>query len=128
MPAYLVLIEVHFIGIKIINCLPHSVTVLKNDKAKFRVALRKYLNRHFFYSVDDVSSQNCIRFKGFTFCAKVVGIDQPPLHLVLFRLATVTVAFLTKSRDFLSLVTSVATLTKFSHPEVGGSIFLSLTI
>jgi len=118
MPTYLVLIEVHFMGIKIVNCLPPSVTILKNDQAKFRIALRKYLNRHSFYSVDDVSSQNCVRFKGFTFCSKLMGIDQSPFLLVLCRLATVLVAFLTKSRD------SVATLTKFSHPEAGGSIFL----
>jgi hypothetical protein len=29
------------------------VTILKNDKAKFKAALRKYLHAHCFYSVDD---------------------------------------------------------------------------
>jgi len=27
--------------------------MLKNEKAQFKVALRKYLNTHSFYSVDD---------------------------------------------------------------------------
>jgi hypothetical protein len=30
-----------------------SLTVLKNEKAKFKLALRKYLNTHCFYSVDE---------------------------------------------------------------------------
>jgi len=29
-------------------------TILKNDKVKFRAALRKYLNAHSFYSVDEI--------------------------------------------------------------------------
>jgi len=33
-----------YAGIKIVNSLPPSVTILKNDKAKFKVALRKYLH------------------------------------------------------------------------------------
>jgi len=32
--------------------LPPSLTILKNDKAKFKTALRKYLNTHSFYPVD----------------------------------------------------------------------------
>ena len=40
-------------GIKLFNCLPPSVTILKNDKAKFRAALRKYLYTHCFYSVGE---------------------------------------------------------------------------
>ena len=39
-------------GIKIFNSLPPSVTLLKNDKAKFKAALLKYLHTHSFYSVD----------------------------------------------------------------------------
>jgi len=35
------------------NSLPPSVTILKNDKAKFRATLRKYLHMHPFYSVDE---------------------------------------------------------------------------
>ena len=37
-------------GIKIFNSLPPSVTVLKNDKAKFKTALRKFLHAHSFNS------------------------------------------------------------------------------
>ena len=33
-----------YAGIKIFNSLPLSLTILKNDKVKFRAALRKYLN------------------------------------------------------------------------------------
>jgi hypothetical protein len=39
-------------GIRISNSLPYSVTNLKNEKAQFKVALRRYLNAHSFYSVD----------------------------------------------------------------------------
>jgi hypothetical protein len=35
-------------GITIFNSLPHGVTLFKNEKAKFKVALRKYLNAHSF--------------------------------------------------------------------------------
>jgi len=31
-----------YAGIKIFNSLPPSVTILKNDKAKFKAAFRKY--------------------------------------------------------------------------------------
>jgi hypothetical protein len=31
----------------------HSQTILKNEKAKFKLALRKYLNTQSFYSVDE---------------------------------------------------------------------------
>jgi hypothetical protein len=39
--------------IKIFNSLPPSLTILKNNNAKFKEVLRKYLNKHFFYSVDE---------------------------------------------------------------------------
>jgi len=39
-------------GIKIFNSLPPSMTILKNNKAKFAAAIRKYLHIHSFYSVD----------------------------------------------------------------------------
>jgi hypothetical protein len=39
--------------IKIFNILPHSLTILKNEQAKFEVALQKYLNRHSLYFVDE---------------------------------------------------------------------------
>lgn len=38
-----------YAGIKIFNSLPRSVTILKNEKAKFKLALRKYLNAHCLY-------------------------------------------------------------------------------
>jgi hypothetical protein len=41
-----------YAGIKLLNTLPPSVTILKNDKAKFGAALSKYLHTHCFYCVD----------------------------------------------------------------------------
>jgi hypothetical protein len=41
-----------YAGIKIFNSLPCSLIILKNEKAKFKLALRKYLNTHSFHSVD----------------------------------------------------------------------------
>jgi len=40
-------------GIKIFNSLPPSLSILKNDKVKFKVALKKYLLTHSFYSADE---------------------------------------------------------------------------
>jgi hypothetical protein len=40
-------------SIRIFNNLPYSVTNLKNEKAQFKVALRRYLNAHSIYSVDE---------------------------------------------------------------------------
>ena len=40
-------------GIKLFNSLPPGVTILRNDKAKFKVGFTKYLHTHFFYSVDE---------------------------------------------------------------------------
>jgi hypothetical protein len=42
-----------YAGIRIFNSLPLSLISLKNEKTKFNVALRKYLNTHCFYSVDE---------------------------------------------------------------------------
>jgi hypothetical protein len=42
-----------YAGIKIFNFLPCSLAILKNEKAKLKVALRKCLNTHSFYSVDE---------------------------------------------------------------------------
>jgi hypothetical protein len=42
-----------YAGIKIVNSLPLGVTILKNDKAKFRAALRKYIFTHSFYSLNE---------------------------------------------------------------------------
>ena len=38
-----------YAGIKIFDSSPCSLTILKNEKAKFKVALRKYLNTHSFF-------------------------------------------------------------------------------
>ena len=41
-----------YAGIKLFNILPPSVTLLKNDRAKFTAAVSKYLHTHCFYCVD----------------------------------------------------------------------------
>jgi hypothetical protein len=43
----------HYAGIRIFNRLPLCLSVLTNDKAKFKKAVQKYLNTHSFYSVDE---------------------------------------------------------------------------
>ena len=40
-------------GIRIFNSWPCNLTFLKNEKTKFKVALKKYLNTHCLYSVDE---------------------------------------------------------------------------
>jgi hypothetical protein len=40
-------------SIRIFNSLSHSVTNLKNEKAQFKVAVRRYLHAHSFCSVDE---------------------------------------------------------------------------
>jgi len=43
-----------YAGIKIFSSLLPSVTILKNDMAEFKAALRQYLHMHTpFYSVDE---------------------------------------------------------------------------
>jgi hypothetical protein len=42
------------VGINIFNSLPPSVTILKNDKAEFKAALRKHQHSCSFYSVDEI--------------------------------------------------------------------------
>jgi hypothetical protein len=42
-----------YAGITIFNRLPLSLISLKNEKTKFKAALRKYLNTHSFYSVGE---------------------------------------------------------------------------
>jgi hypothetical protein len=43
----------YYSGIRIFNSSPRSLTNLKNEKAQFKVALRRYLDAHSFYSVDE---------------------------------------------------------------------------
>jgi len=40
-------------GIRIFNSLSRSITNFKNEKTHFKVALKKFLNAHFFYSLDE---------------------------------------------------------------------------
>jgi hypothetical protein len=40
-------------GIRIFNTLPLRLINFKNERAKFKVALKRYLNTHSFYSVDE---------------------------------------------------------------------------
>jgi len=40
-------------GIRIFNGLPRSITNLNNEKTHFKVALKKFLNAHFSYYVDE---------------------------------------------------------------------------
>jgi len=55
MPTHLVLKKVHFMLASKFSTFYH---VTKNEKAKFKAALRKYLNTHSFYSVDGVKMIN----------------------------------------------------------------------
>jgi hypothetical protein len=41
------------VGINMFNSLPPGVTIHKNDKAKFKAGLRKYLHIQSCYSVDE---------------------------------------------------------------------------
>ena len=43
----------NYSGIRIFNNLPCSHTILKNERAKFKVALERCLNTHSFYAVDE---------------------------------------------------------------------------
>jgi hypothetical protein len=43
-----------YFGIKICNSLPQRIISLKNEKIQFKVALKKFLNAHSFYSVDEL--------------------------------------------------------------------------
>jgi hypothetical protein len=43
----------YYAGINIFNSLPSSLTSLINEKAQFKVALKRYLITHSFYSVDE---------------------------------------------------------------------------
>ena len=40
-------------GIRIFNSLPQSITNLKTEKTHFKMTLKKFLNAHSFYSVDE---------------------------------------------------------------------------
>ena len=43
----------YYAGIKIFSSLPCSLTILRNEKAKLKVALQNFLNAHRLYCVDE---------------------------------------------------------------------------
>ena len=43
----------YYAGINIFNNLPSDLKGLMNEKARFKIALKRYLNTHSFYSVDE---------------------------------------------------------------------------
>jgi hypothetical protein len=43
----------HYAGIKIFNSLPPSLKTISDKKEIFKIALKRYLNTHTFYSVDE---------------------------------------------------------------------------
>ena len=51
---YISAIHASYSGIRIFNSLPQSITNLKNEKTQFKVALKKFLNAHSFYSMDEL--------------------------------------------------------------------------
>ena len=51
--TYLLFKSTFCAGIRIFNSWPCNLTFLKNEKTKFKVALKKYLNTHCLYSVDE---------------------------------------------------------------------------
>jgi hypothetical protein len=46
--------SIYYSGINIFNNLPASLKSLMNEKAKFKIVLKQYLNAHSFYSVDQL--------------------------------------------------------------------------
>jgi hypothetical protein len=60
----------YYVGIKIFNNLPSGLKSLMNEKAQFKVALKRYLNTHSFYSVDEfLLSKNDASFQRFVHIA-----------------------------------------------------------
>jgi hypothetical protein len=53
LPTCLVFRKAHSILASEFSTVYQSLTNLKNEKAQFQVALRRYLNAHAFYSADD---------------------------------------------------------------------------
>jgi hypothetical protein len=43
----------YYAGIKIFNSLPSNLRSLMNKQTQFKVALKRYLNTHLFYSVEE---------------------------------------------------------------------------
>jgi hypothetical protein len=43
----------YFAGIKLLNSLPSNLKSLPSKRAQFKVALKRYLNTHSFYSAEE---------------------------------------------------------------------------
>jgi len=52
MPTCLIFKKVYLVLVSKFSTVYHTVNILKNDKAKFKAVLRKFLHTHSFYSVD----------------------------------------------------------------------------
>jgi hypothetical protein len=56
---------VYYSGIKLFNVLPNSVSMLRTDKNQFKIALKRYLLRITFYSIDEfVEHARSTKIKG----------------------------------------------------------------
>jgi hypothetical protein len=47
----------YYSGAQLFNIFPTSITTLKNDKRRFRLVLRKYLQENSFYSIEEFVEQ-----------------------------------------------------------------------
>jgi hypothetical protein len=52
--------QLYYSGINIFNNLPFSLKSVMNGQAKFKVALKRYLNTRSFYSVDEFLVSNTV--------------------------------------------------------------------
>jgi hypothetical protein len=56
---------VYFSGVKLFNMLPRSILILRTDKNQFNIALRRYLQRNSFYTIDEfIEHARSINSKG----------------------------------------------------------------
>jgi hypothetical protein len=59
-PTGTVIGSLYYARIKIFNSLPSDLKILMNEKAQFKIALKRYSNTHSFYSVVYLLSKNCL--------------------------------------------------------------------
>jgi hypothetical protein len=43
----------YIMGIKLYNHLPQSIKILTNDRRNFKIALKRFLNHHSFYTIEE---------------------------------------------------------------------------
>ena len=78
-----------YAGTKIFNSLPPSVTILQNDKAKFKSALRKYihipftLKMNFFMCKDDIYNTVFVKVCSIFYCKFVYSCIYGLFHILL---------------------------------------------